>query len=191
MAATLRLNFGEFVRSSDSSIKMSLSGETASSDSGTNMRRPADSHVSRQRAFQFIPKDLAAKCRKLIESYHAMYGFVGLPDMLWLSDARDVIECHEELTQLFKKASRSRGAKRANDSFLLIATTIVSLEVLARDLRQLGQAVSSGEARGKEGCSATFRPEAHVADGSVSVSADSASVANLQTCLRRLSDLQT
>ena len=118
---------------------MSLSGETGSSDSGTNMRRPADSHVSRQRAFQFIPKDLAAKCRKLIESYHAMYGFVGLPDMLWLSDARDVIECHDELKQLFKKASRSQGAKRANDSFLLMATTIVALEVLARDFANWGK----------------------------------------------------
>jgi hypothetical protein len=150
MAATLRLNFGEAVRSSDKSIKMSLSGETSSSDSETNMPRPAGTHVSRQRAFQFIPKDLAAKCRKLIESYHAMYGFVGLPDMLWLSDARDVIECHEELTQLFKKASRSRGAKRANDSFLLIATTIVSLEVLARDYANWGKQFPAAQREAKK-----------------------------------------
>ena len=127
------------MHSSDSSVEMSLSGETASSDSGINMRRPADNHVSRHRTFQFIPKDLATKCRKLIESYHAIYGFVGLPDMLWLSDARDVIEYHEELTQLFKKASRSRGAKRANDLFLLITTTIVALEVLARDFANWGK----------------------------------------------------
>ncbi len=125
---------------------MSMSGETGSSDSGTNMRRPADSHFSRQRAFQFIPKDLATKCRKLIESYHAMYGFVGLPDMLWLSDARDVIECHDELKQLFKKASRSRGAKRANGSFLSIATTIVALEVLARDYASWGKCFPSAKA---------------------------------------------
>ena len=118
---------------------MSTSGETAGSDSGTNMRRPADNRFSGQRGFQFIPKDLATKCRKLIESYHAIYGFVGLPDMLWLSDARDVIECHEELTQLFKKASKSRGAKRANDLYLLIATTIVALEVLARDFANWGK----------------------------------------------------
>jgi hypothetical protein len=118
---------------------VSLSGETAGSDSGTSMRRPADNHLSRQRRFQFIPKDLATKCRKLIESYHVIYGFVGLPDMLWLSHARDVVECHEELVQLFKEASRSRGAKRANDSFLLIATTIVSAEVLARDFANWGK----------------------------------------------------
>jgi hypothetical protein len=138
-AATLRLNFGELIHSSDSSVEMSFSGETASSDGGTNMRRPADNRFSGQRTFQFIPKDLATKCRKLIESYHAIYGFVGLPDMLWLSDARDVIECHEELTQLFKMASKSRGAKRANDLYLLIATTIVALEVLARDFAKWGK----------------------------------------------------
>jgi len=75
-----------------------------------------------------------------------MYGFVGLPDMLWLSDARDVIECHDELKQLFKKASRSRGAKRANGSFLSIATTIVALEVLARDYASWGKCFPSAKA---------------------------------------------
>jgi hypothetical protein len=74
----------------------------------------------------------------LIESYHAIYGYVGLPDMLWLSDARDVIESHRGLLQLFTKASRARGAKRADGSFLLIATAIVSLEVLARDFSGWG-----------------------------------------------------
>ncbi len=68
-----------------------------------------------------------------------MYGYVGLPDMLWLSDARNFIECNDELTKFFKKASKSRGAKRANDSFLLIATTIVSVEVLARDFASWGK----------------------------------------------------
>jgi len=57
--------------------------------------------------FSFVPGELDAKCRSLIESFHDMYGYVGLPDMLWLSDARDVIESHEGLAQLFKKASRS------------------------------------------------------------------------------------
>jgi hypothetical protein len=117
---------------------MSLSSEAGNRDTGTNMRRPADKRALKQRTFQLIPKDLAAKCSRLIESYHAMYGYVGLPDMLWLSDARDVIECHEELTRLFKKASKSRTAKRANESFLSIATTIVSLEVLARDFASWG-----------------------------------------------------
>jgi hypothetical protein len=72
------------------------------------------------------------------------------PDMLWLSDARDVIEYHEELTQLFKKASRSRGAKRTNDSFLLIATTIVSLEILARDYANWGKQFPAAQREAKK-----------------------------------------
>jgi hypothetical protein len=103
-----------------------------SGDTGSDNRRP-DAHFIGQRSFQFLPKELTVKCRKLIESYHAMYGCVGLPDMLWLSDARDVIECHSELTQIFKKASKARGAKRANDTFLLVVTLIMAVEVLARD----------------------------------------------------------
>src|ERR1700727_1246313 len=90
-------------------------------------------------SFRFIPRELATKCRRLIESYHAIYGYVGLPDMLWLSDARDIIERDRELTRIFKRAARSRAAKRANDSFLHIATTIVSLEVLARDFSGWGK----------------------------------------------------
>ena len=118
---------------------MLLDGEDGSGDFATNMSRPAEDHASRQRTFQFIPKDLATKCRKLIESYHAIYGYVALPDMLWLSDARELIESHKELTVPFKKGSKSRGAKRANELFLLIATTIVSLEVLARDFAGWGK----------------------------------------------------
>ena len=118
---------------------MLLDGEDGSSDFATSMGRPAENHVFKQRTFQFVPKDLSAKCRRLIESYHAIYGYVGLPDMLWLSDARELIESHDDLALLFKKAPKSRGAKRANESFLSIATTIVSLEVLARDFAGWGR----------------------------------------------------
>ncbi|MGA2815724.1 MAG: hypothetical protein ABSE67_05415 [Xanthobacteraceae bacterium] len=112
--------------------------ETVGRDTGKGTRHPADNDVGGRQTFPFMPKELTAKSRKLIESYHAMYGYAGLPDMLWLSDARDIIECHRDLTQIFKKASKSRGAKRANDSFMLIATAVVSLEVLARDFAGWG-----------------------------------------------------
>jgi hypothetical protein len=105
----------------------------------TNAPPAADGDVTLSPAFRFIPHELAVKCRQLIESYHAVYGYVGLPDMLWLSDARDIIECHGDLGKAFKKGAKSRGAKRANDSFLLIATTIVALEVLARDFSGWGK----------------------------------------------------
>jgi hypothetical protein len=89
--------------------------------------------------FSFVPDELAAKCRSLIESFHAIHGYIGLPDMLWLSDARDIIQCDTDLAQMFRSASRSRGAKRANESFLVVATAIVSLEVLARDFAGWGK----------------------------------------------------
>ena len=89
--------------------------------------------------FRFVPNELAHKCRKLVESYHEIHGYACLPDMLWHSNARDVIECHRDLMLVFKNASKSRSAKRANDSFLLIAAAIVSLEVLARDFSGWGR----------------------------------------------------
>src|SRR5580658_4193771 len=126
-------------RTATRSLKMLLKSNTAISDIETSRRRAADDGIGSRRTFQFIPKELAAKCRQLIESYHDIYGYVGLPDMLWLSDARDIIECQHELTEIFKKASKSRGARRANDSFLHIATLIVSLEVLTRDFADWGK----------------------------------------------------
>ena len=100
---------------------------------------PAEGGAPISASFRFVPRELSIKCRKLIEAYHAIYGYVGLPDMLWLSDARHIIESHRDLLRVFKTASKARGAKRANASFLLIATTIVSLEVLARDFSGWGK----------------------------------------------------
>lgn len=90
-------------------------------------------------AFRFVPRDLALKCRTLIESYHEMHGYGHLPDMLWHSDGRDIIECHRELARIFKNASKSRCAKRANDSLVLIATVVASIEILARDFAGWGK----------------------------------------------------
>jgi len=118
---------------------MSLMGDSISNEKDTDAAAAANDTAGEYRPFQFVPKELTSKCRKLIESYHAIYGYVGLPDMLWLSDARDIIECHRELTRIFTKASKSRGAKRANESFLRIAAAIVSLEVLARDFADWGK----------------------------------------------------
>jgi len=83
--------------------------------------------------FGFVPKSLALKCRRLIETYHAMNGYACLPDMLWQPELRDFIEMHKDFRQTFKRAATTRSAKKANDGFVLIATTILSLEVLASD----------------------------------------------------------
>jgi hypothetical protein len=110
----------------------------------------ADAGAAPGSSFRFIPRELAIKCRRLIESYHAIYGYVGLPDMLWLSDARDIIEQNRELTRIFTRAARSRAAKRANDPFLHIATTIVSLEVLARDFSGWGKRFPAAKCEAEE-----------------------------------------
>jgi hypothetical protein len=117
---------------------MSLIDDVAA-ETGLNAADLTNSSPSSRFNFRFVPRELLNKCRKLIESYHAIYGYAGLPDMLWLSDARDVIECDRGLTELFRGASRSRGAKRANDAFLAIATVVVSLEVLTRDFAGWGK----------------------------------------------------
>jgi len=101
--------------------------------------RHADAGFGATSNFRFLPGELAVKCRALVESYHDMFGYGCLPDMLWHSAARDVIESDRGLAQLFKNASRSRYAKRANDTLLLIASIVVSLEMLARDFAGWGK----------------------------------------------------
>jgi hypothetical protein len=79
----------------------------------------------------FLPKDLTGQCKSLIESYHDIHGFACLPDMLWKSRLGPFIEKHSELRQHLRKASTTRSAKKSNEGFVQIATTILSLEILA------------------------------------------------------------
>jgi hypothetical protein len=81
--------------------------------------------------FSFLPKSLTVQCRSLIESYHELHGYACLPDILWKSRLGPFIETHHELRQLLRKASTTRSAKKSNDGFVQIATTILSLEILA------------------------------------------------------------
>jgi hypothetical protein len=81
--------------------------------------------------FGFLPKSLTTQCRSLIESYHELHGYACLPDILWKSRLGPFIETHHELQQLLRKASTTRSAKKSNEGFARIATTILSLEILA------------------------------------------------------------
>lgn len=108
-------------------------------EAGTDTEWQSSAGVRTPSNFRFLPSELAVKCRALIDSYHEMLGYGCLPDVLWHSDARDIIECDPELAQLFKNASKSRCAKRANDALLLIATVLLSLEALARDFAGWGK----------------------------------------------------
>ena len=79
----------------------------------------------------FLPSHLSRQCRSLIESYHEVHGYACLPDILWKSRLGPFIEKHRELRQCLRKASTTRSAKKAHDGFVRIATTILSLEILA------------------------------------------------------------
>jgi hypothetical protein len=79
----------------------------------------------------FLPKSLTTQCRSLIESYHELHGYACLPDMLWKARLGPFIEAHREFRQLLRKASTTRSAKKSREGFVRIATTILSLEILA------------------------------------------------------------
>jgi hypothetical protein len=81
--------------------------------------------------FDFLPPKLRNQCRSLIESYHDLHGYSCLPDILWRAGLGPFIETHREFRQLLKKASTTRSAKKSNEGFTQIATTLLSLEILA------------------------------------------------------------
>ena len=81
--------------------------------------------------FGFLPKSLTSQCQVLIESFHELHGYSCLPDMLWKAGLGPFIETHEQLRQLLRKASTTRSAKKSNQGFVRIATTMLSLEILA------------------------------------------------------------
>jgi hypothetical protein len=79
----------------------------------------------------FLPKSLMMQCQSLIESYHELHGYACLPDILWKARLGPFIEKHREFRQLLRKASTTRSAKKSNQGFVRIASTILSLEILA------------------------------------------------------------
>jgi hypothetical protein len=81
----------------------------------------------------FLPHNLLEQCRQLIESYHEIYGYRSLPNILWKLQLGPFIEREKELNRLLKRASTTRSAKEANSAFVVIATTILALEVLGRN----------------------------------------------------------
>src|ERR1700692_698601 len=81
--------------------------------------------------FGFLPKSLTTQCQSLIESYHELHGYACLPDILWKARLGPFIETHQEFSQLLRKASTTRSAKKSSAGFARIASTILSLEILA------------------------------------------------------------
>ena len=83
--------------------------------------------------FGFLPQNLHGQCRSLIEGYHGLHGYGALPDILWKAGLGPFIETHRQFRQLLRKASTTRSAKKANEGFTQIATTLLSLEILANN----------------------------------------------------------
>jgi hypothetical protein len=88
--------------------------------------------------FAFVPEELISKCTALVQSYHAINGYPCLPDMLWRSHAREVIEKDKELARIFKKCCKIRGAKNTERLLLFLTSLIVALEILIRDFAGWG-----------------------------------------------------
>src|SRR5580658_10554937 len=81
--------------------------------------------------FGFLPKSLISQCQVLIESFHELHGYPCLPNILWKAGLGPFIETQSQFRQLLRKASTTRSAKKSNEGFVRIATTILSLEILA------------------------------------------------------------
>lgn len=79
----------------------------------------------------FLPANLTSQCRSLIENYHDLHGYACLPDILWKARLGPFIQAHGEFRRLLHKASMARSAKKSNAGFVLIATKILSLEILS------------------------------------------------------------
>lgn len=89
--------------------------------------------------FRFLPRILTEKTRQLIETYHGNYGYSKLADLLWQSEIRVFIVTQRDLAPVFRKASTARSAKQANRGLVLIATTLLSLELLGSDFAGWGR----------------------------------------------------
>jgi len=84
--------------------------------------------------FSFLPQVLIEKCKPFIIRHHELNGFSSLPDILWQPEIHKFIEADLALKRLFKRSTSSRSAKRANEGLILIATMILSTEILALGL---------------------------------------------------------
>ena len=120
----------------------------------------------------FLPKSLTAQCQSLIESYHELHGYACLPDILWKARLGPFIETHREFRQLLRKASTTRSAKKSNEGFVRIATTILSLEILASSFAGWSAIYPEAGSTGARDSQAQCAQPAYAFDGILSVSAE-------------------
>ena len=122
--------------------------------------------------FGFLPHKLRNQCRSLIESYHDLHGYGCLPDILWKAGLGPFIETHREFRQLLRKASTTRSAKKSNEGFTQIATTLLSLEILASNFAGWSTIYPRAASTTKSILKRHARLDLHAVDGILSVSAE-------------------
>jgi hypothetical protein len=121
----------------------------------TQTRRVTERSTHAGVEFDLLPKILTRQCRSLIESYHEVHGFASLPNMLWQFRMGPLIERHLELRHLLRKASTTRSAKKANDGFVQIATTISRWRSWQAALPAGARSIRSQAKRRATSCSGT------------------------------------
>lgn len=84
--------------------------------------------------FKFVPDALIAACRVLIKRYHAREPCVSAADVVWRSDARELLQHHRGLRTLFRQACKTRRANSAKEQQQQVAALILACEILTRDV---------------------------------------------------------
>lgn len=103
------------------------------------MNKASRQGLSDEVSMGFLPEALTRQCANLIENYHSVHGYRRLPDMLWRSRHRAFIQRDMVLSALLTQASRTRWAKKSNENFSKIATTILAMEILATSFAGWGR----------------------------------------------------
>ena len=96
-----------------------------------------DSRASRRRqratmsTSAFCRKSLISRCQVLIESFHDIHGYPCLPDILWKAGLGPFIQRIRCFASCSGRPRRPEVPKNRNAGFVRIASSILSLEILA------------------------------------------------------------
>ena len=152
MPTAIRVASDPASRSGLGQSEMSLIGETS-----RDAAPKTEAGVEANPTFQFVPRELAAKSRKLIESYHALHGFGCLPDLLWHWER--ATSSSAILTS--RKSSGTPASLAAPNVPTICSCSLLLLSSRSRRWRAISPAGANGfqpRSRRQRSCSAKRRP---------------------------------
>lgn len=90
--------------------------------------------------FGFLPPELISACGLLVQHYHRYHQQPSCSaiELVWLSDAHELLRQHEALRTVFEHACRTRRAKPAKERQETVAALILACETLAQDEKGWG-----------------------------------------------------